>query len=133
MKFPSLFCLSPETIEEHIKAYMYVDKNKIGFKDTEVINKVLIKALSYSASLIYLQGIILPQLKKQSDEISNLKTSGLKPKLKEYFEKNPNKQFTIKILDDEMSGNFVKVIKEYCQKDFGRDDMFNIVVIPSFS
>jgi hypothetical protein len=49
--------------------------------------------------------------------------------IKEYFEKNPDKKFTIEILDDEMSGNFVKVIKEYCQKDFGRDDMFNIVVI----
>ena len=36
---------------------------------------------------------------------------------------------TAEILDDEMSGNFVKVIKEYCQKDFGRDDMFNIVII----
>ena len=65
--------------------------------------------------------------------MSKWTTSGIKPKLKEYFEKNPEKNFTIKILNDEMSGNFVKVIIEYCQKDFGRNDMFNIVVIHSIS
>ena len=54
--------------------------------------------------------------------------TGLKPKLKEYFQNNPDKKYTIKILDDEMSCNFIKVIKEYCQKDFGRDDMFDIVL-----
>ena len=49
--------------------------------------------------------------------------------MKDFFEKNPEKKFTIKILDDEMSGNFVKVIKVYCQNDFDRNNMFNIVII----
>ena len=71
----------------------------------------------------------MPQLKEQSEEISKWSNTGLKPNLKEYFEKNPEKKFTIKIIDDEMSGNFIKVIKEYCQKDFGRDNMFNIVIV----
>jgi hypothetical protein len=129
IKTPSLFCQSPDTIEEHIKAYMYIDKNKLGYNDSGIMDKILKKNLVYSTSLIYLNGIILPQLKEQNPEMSNWKVNGIKPKLKEYFEKNPDKKFTIKILDDEMSGNFVKVIKEYCQKDFGRVDMFNIVII----
>ena len=129
IKLPSLFCQSPNTIEEHIKAYMYIDKNKLGYNDSGIMDKILKKNLAYSTSSIYLNGIILPQLKEQNPEMSNWKVNGIKPKLKEYFEKNPDKKFTIEILDDEMSGNFVKVIKEYCQKDFGRDDMFNIVII----
>ena len=133
IKQPPLFCLSPKTIEEHIRAYMYVDKNKQGYSNHKIMGEILKKNLAYSTSLIYLQGIILPQLKEQCLEMSKWTTSGIKPKLKEYFEKNPEKNFTIKILNDEMSGNFVKVIKEYCQKDFGRNDMFNIVVIHSIS
>ena len=129
IKHPSLFGYSPDTIEEHFRAYMYIDKNKLGYRAPEIMNKIFKKNLTLSTSLIYIQGIILPKLKKQEPEMSNWKVNGIKPKLKEYFEKNPDKNFTIKILDDEMSGNFVKVIKEYCQKDFGRDDMFNIVVI----
>ena len=108
---------------------MYIDKNKLGYNDSGIMDKILKKNLAFSTSSIYLNGIILPQLKEQNPEMSSWKVNGIKPKLKEYFEKNPDKKFTIEILDDEMSGNFVKVIKEYCQKDFGRDDMFNIVII----
>lgn len=92
------------------------------------MRKVLGKNLGYSTSLIYLQGIVLPQLKKQSDEFAKWGTTDLKPKFKEFFEKNPDKKFTIKIMNDEMSAHFIKVIKEYCQKDLGKDDMFNIVI-----
>ena len=94
---------------------MYIYKNKLGCNNSEIMDKILKKNHCYYTSLIYLTGIILPQLKKQSAEISKWTDSGLKPKLKKYFEQNTNKQFTIKVLDDEMSGNFVKVIKEYCQ------------------
>ena len=128
VKQPPLFCQSPKTIEEHIKAYMYAKKMKQGCKDKNIMDKILCKNLAYSTSLIYLQDVILAKLKQQSADFINWKKIGLKPKLKEYFQNNPDKKFTIKILDDEMSGNFIKVIKEYCQKEFGRDDMFNIVI-----
>ena len=107
---------------------MYADEMKQGRKDKNIMDKILHKTLTYSTSLIYLEEVILPQLKQQSKEFSNWGKNGIKPKLKEYFKNNPDKKFTIKILDDEISGNFIKVIKEYCQKDFGRDDMFNIVI-----
>ena len=128
VKQPQLFCRSPKSIEEHIKAYMYAKKMKQGCKDKNIMDKILCKNLTYSTSLIYLQDVILAKLKQQSADFINWEKIGLKPKLKEYFQNNPDKKFTIKILDDEMSGNFIKVIKEYCQKEFGRDDMFNIVI-----
>ena len=112
---------------------MYVDKNKIGYKDNDIMQKILGKSLAYSTSLIYLQGIVLPQLKKQNTEIAKWTQAGLKPNLQKFFLNNPDEKFTIKILDDEMSGNFVKTIKEFCKKDLGRDDMFNIVIIPSIN
>ena len=128
IKRPSLFCLSPKTVAEHINSYMFIDKNNLGYKDKNIIKKVLHKNIVLSTSLIYLQGIVFPQLKKQNSEIRKWSKYGLKPKLKEFFKNNSNEKFTIKIINDEMSNNFIKTIKEYCKKDFGKDDMFDIII-----
>ena len=70
IKLPPLFCLSYETMAEHIKAYMFVDKNNLGYKDKNIMEKILIKHLAFSTSSIYLRGLILPQMKKQNPEIT---------------------------------------------------------------
>ena len=128
IKLPPLFCQSPDTIEEHIKAYMFSFKNNLGYEDPNIINKVLKRNLSFSTSLIYLQNIIKPQIIKQSKELSNLNDVGIKPTLKEYFASHPSKKFIIKVIDDEMTESFVKTMKEFCQKEYGRDDMFEFVI-----
>lgn len=131
--YPVLLALTPQNAEAKIRAYMYVDKNKIGYKDKDILKTVLErKILTYSPSLIYLKGIILPQLKLQSSYFASCNTgAGLKNKFKYYFEHNPDKKFYIKIIEDNWADSFIATMKEYCKKDLGRDDMFEYVKIPS--
>ena len=121
LKTPALFYASPERIAEHIRAFKYVEQNK-GNQAT--IQDLIKKSLSHSTSLIYLQGIVRPQIMKQSTELAHISPTGLKPKLVEYFKENPNTQFKIKVLDNEMSGNFVKTMQEFSENELGRTDAF---------
>ena len=121
IKQPSLFCQSPETIAEHIRAYKYVEQNK-GKHPT--MKDIMKKNLSLSTSSIYLQGIVRPQIMQQSSELAKLGWAGLKPKLVEYFKEHPKAQFKITVLDNEMSGNFVKTIQEFSDKELGRTNAF---------
>ena len=127
VKQPQLFCMAPETIAEHIRAFMYVGKN--NDVNEGIMQNVLKKNLTYSTSMIYLQGIVLPQLKQQDAEIKKWGSSKTRENLQKYFEEHPDKKFTIKVIEDETSDNFTKTIKEYWQKELGRDDMFEIKII----
>ena len=127
---PSLFCSSPDNIAEHIRAYMYIDKNNKGFVDKNTINSVVRKNLTYSTSLIYLRGIVEPQIKEQYPQIKNVEGSNIKTKLKTLYEKNPDKQFEIKILKDEMADNFIKVMQEFAEKDLKAPNAFKIIEVP---
>ena len=130
IKQPQLFCQSPDTIAEHIRAYMYIEKNKKGFIDENIMNTVLKKKLHYSTSLIYLKGIVEPQIKEQYPQIKNVEATGIKNKLKTLFEENPDMQFEIKILRDEMADNFIKVMHEFARKDLKAPNAFKIVEVP---
>ena len=121
LKTPALFYATPERIAEHIKAFMYVEQNKGNLPTMQNIMK---KTLSHSTSLIYLQGIVRPQIMKQSSELAHISSTGLKPRLIEYFKEHPKVQFRLKVLDNEMSGNFVKTMQEFSEKEFGRTDAF---------
>ena len=121
IKRPPLFCLSPETITEHIRAYIYVEQNKGKFS---IVQDIMKKSLICSTSLIYLQGIIRPQIIQQSSELSKLGINGLKPRLVGYFKEHPKAQFKIKVLDNDMSGNFVKTMQEFSEKELDRTDAF---------
>lgn len=120
-KEPSLFAYSPDTIAEHIRAYQYVDKNRNGDGNIE---KALKKKLTLSTSAIYLREIIRPQIKAQCLSLSNLNVDGIKPRLKKYFEENPNAQFKIKVIKDKMTDSFIETMQEYCEKDLGKPDAF---------
>jgi hypothetical protein len=127
---PSLFCSSPDTIAEHINAYTYIEKNNKGFVDKNTINSVVRKNLTYSTSLIYLKGIVGPQIKAQYPQIKNVEGSNIKNKLKTFYEKNPDKQFEIKILKDKMADNFIKVMQEFAEKDLKAPNAFKIIEVP---
>ena len=124
LKEQTLFCSSPETITEHIKAFMFAAKNNNNYDANTIMDSVLRKKLTLSTSLIYLHEIIRPQLKKQSQDFSDMKCSGIKPYLKKYFEKHSDAKFKIEIIDDKMTEHFIKTMQEYCQKEYGRYDMF---------
>ena len=130
VKKPPLLCLSPNTVAEHINAYMYIKKNSKGFIDKNTINSVLKKDLSYSTSLIYLKGIVEPQIKEQYPQIKNVEGSNIKNKLKTLFEKSPDMQFEIKILKDKMADNFIKVMQEFAEKDLKAPNAFKIKQAP---
>ena len=126
LKDKSLFLYSPEKIAEHIKAYIYVAKNnsKNNSNKYDINQIVLHKKLLNSTPLIYLKGIILTQLKKQNKEFLQWKKTNLKSKFETYFIEHPDKQFTIKLIEDKITNSCIKTIKEFCQETFGRDNMF---------
>ena len=121
LKTPAIFYANPDRMAEHIKAFKYVEQNK-GNQPT--IPDLIKKSLSHSTSLIYLQGIVRPQIMQQSSELAHISSTGLKPKLVEYFKEHPKAQFKIKVLDNEMSGNFVKTMQEFSENELGRTDAF---------
>ena len=61
---------------------------------------------------------------KQSSELAHISSTGLKPRLIEYFKEHPKVQFRLKVLDNEMSGNFVKTMQEFSESELGRTDAF---------
>ena len=71
---------------------------------------IMKKSLSYSTSLIYLQGIVRPQIMKQLSELAHLSLSGLKSRLIEYFKEHPNAQFKLIPVRNKFS------ISEFCAK-----------------
>lgn len=71
---------------------------------------IMKKSLSYSTSLIYLQGIVRPQIMKQSSELAHLSLSGLKSRLIEYFKEYPNAQFKLIPVRNKFS------ISKFCTK-----------------
>ena len=129
IKQPFLFGKSAEAVTERIKAYMYVDRMNNKSEYYDVMDKIMKKNLCDSTSLIYLKGIVLPQLKQQAPEFSTWTNYELKPKLQEYFKNNPERKFIIMLPEDEMTSHFISVISEYCHKDFGRDNMFIMAVM----
>lgn len=71
---------------------------------------IMKKTLTHSTSLIYLQGLVRPQIMKQSSELAHLSLSGLKSGLIEYFKEHPNAQFKLIPVRNKFS------ISEFCAK-----------------
>ena len=134
VKQPSLFSRSPDSIAEHIKAYMYCDFNN-GIKID--IQRIINRCLTYSTSLIYIRNLLVPRLKLLDPEIKQWGRNALKPKLTMYLEdfvnKNPKGSITIRIRKGDMTENFILTMNEFTQKNLGRDDIFNFVALESFN
>ena len=128
--YPQLLCLSPVTVAEHINAYIYIEKHKKAVILKDIINSVLKRNLCYSTSLIYLKKIVEPQLNKNYPRIKDIDIPNIKNKLKFIFEQNPNTQFEIKILKDEMAENFIKVIQDFAENELKAPNAFKIKEVP---
>ena len=94
------------------------------------MNYVLKRNLTYSTSLIYLKKIVEPQLKKNYPRIKDIDIPNIKNKLKFIFAQNPNTQFEIKILKDEMAENFIKVIQDFAENELKAPNAFKIKEVP---
>ena len=128
--YPHLLCLSPVTVAEHINAYIYIEKHKKAVIPKDIMNSVLKRNLCYSTSLIYLKKIVEPQLNKNYPRIKDIDIPNIKNKLKFIFEQNPNTQFEIKILKDEMAENFIKVIQDFAENELKAPNAFKIKEVP---
>ena len=132
-KYMFLLSYSSKTLIERIKATKYVDKNNFEVTGTFDINKIISKSNFNSIQSIYLRGIILPQLKKQDDDFKKWDVDDLGNKFIKYFTKHPQKHFTIRLVEDEMSDKCIKTMKHFCMKNFGRDDIFQFEILPKES
>ena len=129
---PSLFHQSPDTIADHIKALLFINKDRLYFKTGEIDKNTLVKntlrtALFLACTNDLNYSFLLREKMFLSHDIKGVGgNEKVRAKLKQYLQNNPNEKFTFSIIKDEKSGEFIKFAKELAKEATGRDDVFNI-------
>ena len=129
---PSLFHQSPDTIADHIKALLFINKDRLYFKTGEIDKNTLVKnTLRTALFLACTNDLNYSFLLREKMFLShNIKGVGgnekVRAKLKQYLQNNPNEKFTFSIIKDEKSDQFIEFAKKFAKEATGRDDVFNI-------
>ena len=129
---PSLFHQSPDTIADHIKALLFINKDRLYFKTGEIDKNTLVKntlrtALFLACTNDLNYSFLLREKMFLSHDIKGVGGNGkVRAKLKQYLENNPNEKFTFNIIKDEKSDEFIEFAKKFAKEATGRDDVFNI-------
>ena len=129
---PSLFHQSPDTIADHIKALLFINKDRLYFKTGEIDKNTLVKnTLRATLFIACTNDLNYSFLLREKMFLShNPKGVGgnekVRAKLKQYLQNNPNEKFTFSIIKDEKSDEFIEFAKKFAKEATGRDDVFNI-------
>ena len=129
---PSLFHQSPDTIADHIKALLFINKDRLYFKTGEIDKNTLVKntlrtALFLACTNDLNYSFLLREKMFLSHDIKGVGgNEKVRAKLKQYLQNNPNEKFTFSIIKDEKSDEFIEFAKKFAKEATGRDDVFNI-------
>ena len=135
IKQPSLFSQSPDTIAEHIKALLFINKDRLYFKEGEIDKNVLIKhvfkrpiLLSCTNKLNYSYLLREKMFPMGNPKGVSGSTKVIK-KLSDYLSQHPNEKFSFTIIKDDMSKEFIDFANKLAKEATGKDDVFNISCI----
>ena len=129
---PSLFHQSPDTIADHIKALLFINKDRLYFKTGEIDKNTLVKNTLRATLFIACTNdlnysFLLREKMFLSHDIKGVGgNEKVRAKLKQYLQNNPNEKFTFSIIKDEKSDEFIEFAKKFAKEATGRDDVFNI-------
>ena len=131
IKHSQLFYQSPNTIEKHIKALIFIKKNRyLTLSKDEIIEKIM-----KSPVLLCLKNETnyAPLLRTKMFNCRNIPksvsgSSQINQKLSEYLKENPNSKFSFTIINDEMSQEFIDYAKNLGIIALDRDDVFDIKI-----
>ena len=135
VKQPSLFALSPDNVVEHIKALLFINKDRLYFKEGKINKDVLIKhvlkvplllgctnKLNYS----YLLREKMFPMGNPEGISGNTKVT---QKLFDYLSQHPNEKFSFTIIKDDMNKEFIDFANNLAKEATGKEDVFNITCI----
>jgi hypothetical protein len=119
LKHPSLFCLSPKTIEEHINIIRFSHFNNNNEIDNKNFWSRILKTslrLGCSSSLLLTEGIIVPKMFENGIIPKELKGNRLKQKLEDYLKANPKQKYVLNIKNIPGETGHIELLQSYLEK-----------------
>ncbi len=127
-RMPSLFYRDSEATIRNIKALILAKKTAHPeISDAKALQEVLDRPIliTYSPLLIYLDKIVVPQMKAQDKNMACVWGNGIKLKLIKYLEQNKDKNYIIKLKHDEMNDDLVASVNKFFLDNLGSDFKVN--------
>ena len=134
---PPLFCQLPSTVVPHIKALMFVNKDRMYFKEQpkvinadDIVEKALKSPLLISCTNKLNYSYLLREKMFPDGYVYGVNgNTKVLQKLKAYLSKHPDKRFDFKIIKDEMSDDFIEFANKFGKEATGHDNVFNITCV----
>ena len=132
IKQPSLLTLSPDTVAEHIRALLFINKDRLYFKEGEIDKDVLIKHVLKAPLLLSCTNKLNYSylLREKMFPMGNPKgvsgSTKVIKKLSDYLSQHPDEKFSFSIIKDEMNKEFIDFANELAKEATKKDDTFNI-------
>ena len=131
---PPLFSQQPDTIASHFKALLFVNKDRMFFKQgNDIFDKdaLLFEILSRPFFLSCTNKLNFSYLlrEKMFDRPFPHSVTGnsrVLSKLADYLKKHPDQSFSFDIIQDDISKDFVEFANNFAKENTGKSDIFDI-------